>query len=143
MILYRAVNQRFYAQDVPVKISGSSRVIKGKCVGVKKWYMQIPMCDTSRLGVSFESLTGAPASSWAPRWVSVPQSSPQRASIWVPPSREVKMSSGALKITQRGMVKRRGSYASIWQSPFVSICPSMSLTPQKLWLQERIESYFL
>ena len=36
-------------RDAPVKISGSSQVVKRKCVGVMKWYMQMP---TSRYGQS-------------------------------------------------------------------------------------------
>ena len=42
------------------------------------------------------------------------------ASSCVPPSQEAEVPSGALKIIQHGMVKRR-SYGSMWQSQFVSL----------------------
>ena len=61
-----------------------------------------------------------------------------------PQLRSKRRAKWALKITQRGMVKRR-SYGSKWQSVFVSL-PSfvlslslavcLSVLPQKLWLQE-------
>ena len=42
LTLDRAVKQRFSAQNAPVKISGSSHVVERKCVGIMKWYMQMP-----------------------------------------------------------------------------------------------------
>ena len=82
------------------------------------------------------------ASGWALRWSTVPQSSPQWASGCVPPSWEAEeVLSGALKITRCDMVKGR-SYGSMWQSTFISLL-SVSLTPQKFWLQEeQRELYF-
>ena len=87
-----------------------------KCVGVKKLYMQMSTWDTSSLWdwvLTQFAVIGAPASSWAPHWGSVPQSGPLKASGWVLPGQEAEdVLSGILKITQRGMVKRR-CYGSI------------------------------
>ena len=55
MTLDRAVNQRFPAQDTPVKLSGSNHVVKRKCVGAIKWYMQMPTRDMGSL--CFESVS--------------------------------------------------------------------------------------
>ena len=77
LTLDRAVNQRFSAQDAPAKISGSSLVVEQKCVGVMECYKQIPTWDID--SVSFESVTGAPASDWAPRL----GSGSERTSSWV------------------------------------------------------------
>ena len=83
----------------------------------------VPASGQKRFGQSRK----APSSGWASRWSSIPQSDPQRASGWVSPSCETEeVLSGASKITQRGMVKRRRSYGSIWQSVFASM--SLSLT---------------
>ena len=68
--------------------------------------------------------------------LAVTESSPFGAAVhsWLPveyPSRVAEdMPSGAMKITQRGMIKTRKSYGSILQSVFVSMCPSVSLTQQ-------------
>ena len=47
----------------------------------------------------------------------------------------------AVKITQRGMDRRRSSRGSIWQSPFVSLCSSVSHTPTKVLTPRRIKSH--
>ena len=52
LTLDRAVNQRFLAQEAAVKISGSSHGVERKCVGVLKWYMQMPTWDTGSLNLS-------------------------------------------------------------------------------------------
>ena len=43
-------------QDAPVRISGTNNVVERKCVGVMKWYIQMPMWDmgsvSRTLGVS-------------------------------------------------------------------------------------------
>ena len=44
----RAVSQKFSAQDAPAKTSGSSDVVERKCVGVMKWYIQMPTLDTAQ-----------------------------------------------------------------------------------------------
>ena len=120
MTLDRVVNRRFSAQDAPQKISGSSHVVEQKCVGVKESQMQMPTWDTGSL--SFESFTWVPAG--RPAEVAVHGGPPVEY-----PGREAKEApSGALKTTQHGMVKRRSSYGSIWQSPFVSLRPSLSLS---------------
>ena len=68
-------------------------------------------------------VTEAPASDWAPRW----GSGLQWTSSWEPRYlEEEEVLSGALKITQHGMVKSRRSYGSMWQSPFVSLRLSLS-----------------
>ena len=53
--LDQAINQRFSKQDTPVKISRSSHVVDWKCVGVMKWYLQMPTWGSQSVGVS-ESL---------------------------------------------------------------------------------------
>ena len=77
LTLDRAINQRFLAEDSPVKISGSSHLVERKCIGVMKWDMQMPMWDTGRvslsLGVSaceqkWGYVKGAPMSGWAFNW---------------------------------------------------------------------------
>ena len=47
--------------------------------------------------------------------------------------------SGALKITQRGIVNRRRSYGPIWQSVLISLHLSVCLTPQKIWSFPKIK----
>ena len=54
LTLNRAVNQRFSAQDAPVKISGSSHVVERKCVGVMKGY------------IHFSSVCNKKSKSWLP-----------------------------------------------------------------------------
>ena len=54
--LERAVNQRFPAQDAPMKTSGSSHVVVRKLVGVMKWYMQMPSCDTDSVSLELVSV---------------------------------------------------------------------------------------
>ena len=70
------------------------------------------------------------------KWLGTPLRQQPTASLQLstPPGWEPELS-GALKITQYGVVKRK-SYGSIWQSPFVSLPLTISLTPEKLWLQE-------
>ena len=58
------------------------------------------------------------------------------------PAWEAEVLSGALKIIQHGMVKRKGSYRSVWQSVFISL--SLSLTHLlTIWplLRIKCESY--
>ena len=84
-----AVNQRFSAEDVHVKINGGSHVVERKCVGVMRWYIQMPTWDRSSLrervlSQSQLAVTGMLPSDWSPCWGSVPRYVPQRASGWVP-----------------------------------------------------------
>ena len=122
LTLERAVNQRFSAQEAPVKIRGSSHMVELKYMGVIKWYIRMPTWDKSSASLGYESVTGAPVSDWTPRW----RSNPQWASSWVNPDREA-----VLKISQCGMVKRRRSYGSIWPSPFICLRPSVSHAPRE------------
>ena len=123
--------------------------LKGN-VGVMKWYMQMLTWDTR--SVSFEAVSacgqkrvvicgerqqvaGRPTEAVAHSGLSVEYPSPNQEAEEV--------LSRALEITLHGMVKRRSSYWSIRQAVFVSLRPSISLTPQKLWFQERIKRVIL
>ena len=146
MILDRAVNQRFSAQDTQVKISGSSHMNEKKCAGIMKWYMQMPMWDTGSLSLESVSAFGLKSVvshgerqqvTWRPTGART-HSEP---SDEYPTGREVeKVLSGTSKIRQHGMVKSSKGYGLICLSSFVSLrhyfSPSISLTPQKLRVQE-------
>ena len=92
----------------------------------------MPMSDTGNLSPEsvsawnqerFGQSQKTPASGWVPplgQWPTV--------GLWLStPSQKAEGLSGALKITQHGMVKKR-SYGSIWLSVFISLCPSISLS---------------
>ena len=101
-----------------------------------KWYMLMPTWDMN--SVSLESVSLVAKREWAitqtPRWCS----GPQRAPGWETSSWEAEVLSGALRITQSGMIKR--SYGSMWQSPFVSLRPSVCLSHlRQLWPLSRIK----
>ena len=132
LILDQAVNQRFSAQDAPAKISGNSLVVKWKCVGVMKWYMQMPTSDTDSLSLSFESAEGAPTSGWAPRWDKQPTAG-LLLSTRRPRSRSTKWSleDNAAWYGQEKMKSWVNVAVSIHLPPSV-----LSLWLQKLWLQE-------
>ena len=116
------------------------------CEGYEMIY-EMPTWDTGRVSVwVLESQLAARrdsgVSGWGPRWSSVPLRSSQRASGWVPLGLEAeKVLRVTLKITQRGMIKRRNG--SMWQTPFVSLCPSVSLlcTPAKTLTENKKMSY--
>ena len=109
-----------------------------------KWYMKMLTGDTRSLAVwvsvveSQLAVTGAPVSGWVPYWGC--------GQLWtsgrVPSGRETEeVRSGALKIIQRVMVKRKRSNGSMWQWLYVSIRLSVSLTLEKLWFLERIKGH--
>ena len=135
MNLDRAISQRFSAQDAPVKKS-CSHMVERRCGDVMKWYTQMPTWNTRSLSLesvptcSHKRLAQSqtvPTKGRAPRWDQEPTTG-LRLSKLVREAEE--LLSEALKTIQRGMVKR-GSYESMWQSVFVSLCPSVSLTPQE------------
>ena len=87
--------------------------------------------------LSLESVKGAPVSGWEPCW----GSSPLQTFGWVALGREAEeVLSGALKITQHGMIKRRRSYGSMWQSPFISLSLSLSSFKEQKQKRPRIIS---
>ena len=90
----------------------------------------VSACSQKRLGQSWR----VPVSGWVPRWGRVSQSGPKRISIVYFRWEAEEVLSGALKITQRGMVKRR-SYGIICQYVFaflrLLLLPSVSHTPTK------------
>ena len=137
LTLDRAVNLKFSAQDAPVKISGSNHVVEQKCVGVMKWCMQMPTrCLKLEISLSLQrSVDSADREPW-PLWAKQSPGEDQ----WSKYHRKRRRK--ALKITQRGMVKRRRIYGSVWQSVFVSLRlgPSVSLTSRRHWPLSRIKS---
>ena len=124
LTLDRAVNQIFSAQDVAVKISGSSHVVDRKSVDVTKWYMQMPTwefrskCESSVQAYSNQSSKQIqnlrpPDEDRLSTSRLITQNGPLWASGWVSSAWDAaEVLSGALKKTH-GMVKRKRTYGPI------------------------------
>ena len=135
-----------YAQDSPVKISGSDHVVDWKFDGVMKWYMVMPTWDMGSLSleVSVCGQKRVVSHGSASEWLGAPLR--QRSTEW--PSADFHLSTRWPKSRESakwGLEDNTAWYnlenKKLWINKTVCLCPSISvsLTPQKLSLFENKE----
>ena len=113
-----------------VMIVAKVSMVEQKCVGVMKWYIQMPMWDPGSLSLEAVSACSGQLS-WQiedhGRW----RLKQLPGKDWLSTSHQ-KRRHKALKITQRDIFKRTRSYGLVWQSVLVFLCPSVSHTMEAL-----------
>ena len=138
----------FLAHDPSVKISGSNHVVERICLGIMKWYMQMPMSSLSLSLVlvsgcgrkRFDESRWARASCCVLYWGSVPVrlTTGLRLSTLRPKSRR----SAKLGLEDNtecyGQEKKNGS---IWQFVCASLSLSLMHLPKRWRLNEWIKTY--